>query len=143
MCIRVKDLAEKLPRIPIPVAGQLVRGLTNPTLAEVSQLAFTNRILEEALIARLQGQPVAPSVLSEPNITSQEIPRIIEDIKPARKRSEKQMINDSILSDSFEAVNKRARKKDGSFKKGWDQRRVASIAWKECTKERKRLGLCD
>jgi len=65
--------------------------------------------------------------------------------RPPRKprvRSPKQKVNDKIQSVALTAVNKRARKKDGSFKKGWNQRRVMMLAQKECTKERERLGLC-
>jgi len=60
-----------------------------------------------------------------------------------RIRSPKQKVNDQIQSIALKEINKRARKKDGSFKKGWDQRRVMLLAQKECTKERERLGLCE
>ena len=63
-------------------------------------------------------------------------------IGPPKSRSPKQMMNDSIQSDALSTANKKARKKDGTFKKGWDQRRVMVLAQKECTKERERLGLC-
>ena len=158
---KVKDIQSSIPRKLPGVPTWATRAARSPTLAEVSQLAFTNRLLEDALIASLQqSQPTVGTVASDVvqeqrEIVNQDAVDLVRDLvqvdwgtggdrpKPKRKRSEKQMMNDSILSNSFKAVNKRARKKDGSFKKGWDQRRVASIAWKECTKERKRLGLCD
>ena len=59
-----------------------------------------------------------------------------------RVRSPKQRVNDKIQSVALTAVNKRARKKDGSWKKGWNQKRVMREAQKKCTKERERLGLC-
>lgn len=59
-----------------------------------------------------------------------------------RVRTPKQKTNDKIQSTAFTEANKMARKKDGSFKKGWDQRRVAMMAQKKCTRERERLGLC-
>jgi len=62
--------------------------------------------------------------------------------KKPRVRSDKQMVNDQIQSIALKEINKRARKKDGSFKKGWDQTKVMRLAQKECTKERERLGLC-
>jgi len=65
--------------------------------------------------------------------------------RPPRKprvRSPKQKVNDKIQSVALTAVNKIARKKDGSFKKGWSQKKVMRLAQKECTKERERLGLC-
>lgn len=61
----------------------------------------------------------------------------------ARKRSDKQLVNDQILRNELKTVNGRARKKNGQFKKGWDQRRVMRLAQKECTRERHRLGLCE
>jgi len=66
--------------------------------------------------------------------------------RPPRKprvRSPKQKVNDKIQSVALTAVNKMARKKDGSFKKGWSQKKVMRLAQKECTKERERLGLCE
>jgi len=62
--------------------------------------------------------------------------------KPPRPRTPKQRKNDEIQSVALTEVNRMARKKDGSFKKGWDQRRVMMMAQKKCTKERERLGLC-
>ena len=40
-------------------------------------------------------------------------------------------------------ANSRARKKNGQLKKGMTQKKIARYAQLECTKERKRLGLCD
>ena len=158
---KVKEMQSNIPRKLPGVPTWATRAARSPTLAEVSQLAFTNRLLEDALIASLQqSQPTVGSVVADvaqdkSRIVNQDAVDLVRDLvqvdwgtggdrpKPKRKRSEKQMMNDSILSNSFKAVNKKARKRDGSFKKGWDQSRVAKIAWKECTKERKRLGLCD
>jgi len=62
--------------------------------------------------------------------------------KKPRVRSPKQIVNDELQSVALTAVNIKARKKDGSFKKGWNQKRVMKEAQKKCTKERERLGLC-
>jgi len=62
--------------------------------------------------------------------------------RPKRIRSPKQMMNDEIQSAALTEVNKIARKKDGSWKKGWNQQRVMRLAQKKCTRERERLGLC-
>jgi len=62
--------------------------------------------------------------------------------KPPRPRTDPQIVNDEILRIELKNANGRARKKNGQFKKGWDQRRVMLLAQKECTKERERLGLC-
>ena len=158
---KVKDIQSRIPRKLPAVPAWATGAARNPTLAEVSQLAFTNRLLEDALISSLQqSQPTVGSVATDVaqdqrRIVNQDAVDLVRDLvqvdwgtggdrpKPKRKRSEKQLLNDSIQSDAFKAVNKRARKKDGSYKKGWDFRRVALMAQKECTKERKRLGLCD
>lgn len=62
---------------------------------------------------------------------------------PPRVRTDPQLINDEIQRTELKAVNKRARKKDGSLKKGWTQRKIMLLAQKQCTKERERLGLCE
>lgn len=62
-------------------------------------------------------------------------------IKP-KPRTDPQIVNDEILAIELQNANGRARKKNGQFKKGWDQRRVMRVAQKECTRERERLGLC-
>jgi len=155
---RTQDLQKKVPR-KIPGVPAWATGLArSPTMAEISQLAFSNRLNEAALIAALeQTQPTIGSVTrdvvrDESRIVNPDAVDLVRDLvqidwgtggdRPKRTRSKKQMMNDSIQSNALQAVNKRARKKDGSFKKGWDQRSVMAAAQKECTKERKRLGLC-
>ena len=151
-----KEIPRKIPGVPGWATG-LAR---NPLTAEASQVAFTNRLLNDALIAHLQNQPVASTVSQDltDRIVNQDAVDLVRDLvqidwrtggdrpKPKRprggKRSEKQMMNDSIQSNALTSINKKARKKDGTFKKGWDQRRVMALAQKECTKERERLGLC-
>ena len=147
-------IPSKIPGVPV----WATRAARSPTMSEISQLAFTNRLLEDALIASLeQSQPTVGTVTKdvirdESRIVNQDAVDLVRDLvqidwgtggdKPKRKRSPKQMMNDSIQADALKSINKRARKKDGSFKKGWDQRRVMLLAQKECTKERERLGLC-
>lgn len=48
--------------------------------------------------------------------------------KPKRKRSRKQRAADKKSSEAFKRANELGRKKDGSFKKGYDQARIASTA---------------
>jgi hypothetical protein len=45
-----------------------------------------------------------------------------------RRRSKKQRAADKKSSEAFRLANERGRKKDGSFKKGYDQARIASVA---------------
>lgn len=155
---RTQDLQKKIPR-KIPGVPAWATGMArSPTMAEISQLAFSNRLNEAALIAALeQSQPSVGSVTreiirDESRIVNPDAVDLVRDLvqidwgtggdRPKRTRSPKQMMNDSIQADALSAANKKARKKDGTFKKGWDQRRVMVLAQKECTKERERLGLC-
>jgi hypothetical protein len=48
--------------------------------------------------------------------------------KPKRRRSKKQRASDKRSSEAFKKANETGRKKDGSFKKGYDQARIASLA---------------
>jgi len=82
--------------------------------------------------ARTGGRPIKPRGLTEEQVYGR---------KP-RVRSDKQLVNDQIQREALTSINIRARKKDGSFKKGWNQRRIMLLAQKECTRERERLGLC-
>jgi hypothetical protein len=47
---------------------------------------------------------------------------------PKRRRSRKQRASDKRSSEAFKKANETGRKKDGSFKKGYDQARIASLA---------------
>jgi len=49
---------------------------------------------------------------------------------PKRRRSKKQRASDKKSSAAFAEANRLGRKKDGSFKKGYDQARIASTAQK-------------
>ena len=40
-------------------------------------------------------------------------------------------------------TTQKARKKNGELRAGFDQRKIAQMAQRECTKERQRLGLCE
>ena len=47
---------------------------------------------------------------------------------PKRRRSKKQRASDKKSAAAFKKANETGRKKDGSFKKGYDQARIASLA---------------
>ena len=47
---------------------------------------------------------------------------------PKRRRSRTQRASDKKSSEAFRRANELGRKKDGSFKKGYDQARIASTA---------------
>ena len=147
-------IPKKIPGVPA-WATALAR---NPLATDIASLAFSRQPHEAALIAALEATSpsigsVARDVARPPTplevAQAQDLVRSLVQIdwgtggdKPKRARSKMQMMNDSIQADALKVVNKRARKKDGTFKKGWDQRKVMRLAQKECTKERERLGLC-
>ena len=93
-----------------------------------------------------------PNVLMDSNGTiSQSTPRpggpssmmMAPAVKKPRKVTSKMKKQRKIQSTAFRNANARGRKKDGTFRSGYDQRRIALLAQKECTKERQRLGLCE
>ena len=167
---KLKKIQEKVPEGEGSDLLSFAMNVAGDTrLTDAAQYAFTNRLLDEMVIRQLRNAPgPAQTRSTHPNPRIQkglDEGRIAYDITgelqdadgiaeinrriaadarhEKRARSDKQLMNDSIQSNAFAAANKKARKKDGTFKKGWDQRRVAMMAQKECTKERERLGLCE
>jgi hypothetical protein len=69
--------------------------------------------------------------------------KVITTPKKPRKVTKKMRAQRKIQSNAFRNANARGRKKDGTFRSGYDQSRIARMAQKECTKERQRLGLCE
>jgi len=162
-----KGLIPKIPGVP-PWVTALAR---RPEMVDIASLAFSPRI-PEALLIEYLSQPSTPAPMEmdrrialmqgdtaeflrlsgfEPpsgTVVPEFIRQGIRDFefpkssRKKRERSPKQMMNDEIQSVALTEVNKKARKKDGSFKKGWNQKKVMRLAQKECTKERERLGLC-
>ena len=64
-------------------------------------------------------------------------------VKKPRKVTKKMRMQRKIQSTAFRNANAKGRKKDGTFRSGYDQRRIALLAQKECTKERVKQGLCE
>lgn len=129
----VRQVGEVIPPIlgpagrVAPVIASLAGYATETLINEVADRAFRD----------LQGIEV-------PLVPQQRIPSAAALIpaRTPRVRSDKQIVNDQIQSIALKSINKRARKKDGTFKKGWTQKKVMRLAQKECTRERERLGLC-
>jgi len=144
------DIPRKIPGIPA-WASALAR---RPEMVDISQLAFSQRVGEqgnimalEYLLSQMPDHPAPPgTVVPEflrDAIRDFEFPGSTGPPKKTRpERSPKQLVNDEIQSVALTEVNIKARKKDGSWKKGWNQKRVMREAQKKCTKERERLGLC-
>ena len=53
---------------------------------------------------------------------------VLPSLVKKKKRSRKQRASDKRSSEAFKKANETGRKKDGSFKKGYDQARIASLA---------------
>jgi len=158
---KTQDLQKRIPQ-KIPGVPAWATGLARtPAMSEAAQLAFSQRANEAANIAALEyvlermpahqpKQRTDDEPYFDPN---NPITKYLQDIEfPGRTRSPKpksprirtdpQLVNDEIQSVALTEVNMMARKKDGSFKKGWNQKRVMRLAQKQCTRERERLGLC-
>jgi len=92
---------------------------------------------------------VARQVINDPGIMMNDqgmivnqIPQSVGAPKP-RKVTKKMRQQRKIQSTAFRNANAKARKQNGELRAGFDQRRIALMAQRECTKERQRLGLCD
>ena len=146
----IQDVEDLIPPILGPAgraAPTIARGITE--LENVVMDYALDRIADEiGHIPIGPGPKRSKSSTFDPN---NPITRFLEErlefsppvrTRKPRVRSDKQLVNDEIQSIALKEINVRARKKDGSFKKGWDQRKVMRLAQKECTKERERLGLC-
>jgi len=152
-------MAHKKPR-KLPTDKEIADGinelakiwLTTPGLpgSATPQSPLWDPLLGGTTTTPVQGVPLTQTPAVMPGTVVPEFLRqAIADLqfpgRPPRKprvRSPKQKVNDKIQSVALTAVNKMARKKDGSWKKGWNQKRVMALAQKKCTKERERLGLC-
>lgn len=90
-----------------------------------------------------------PNVLMDTNGAISQIPASANTLVRAqaspkpRKVTKKMRQQRKIQSKAFRNANAKARKKNGELRAGFDQRRIAQMAQRECTKERQRLGLCD
>ena len=129
----IKTVEDVIP--PILGPGRRVAPAVTTGLTELQNLVM-DHVVDQAF-ADFEGLEIGGPTITRPPISA--APAVA---KKVRVRSDKQMVNDQIQSIALKEINKRARKKDGSFKKGWDQTRVMRLAQKECTKERERLGLC-
>ena len=129
----IKAVEKAIP--PILGPGARVAPAIATAVTEL-QNAVMDHVLDQAF-SDFEGLEIGGPTITRPVISS---PAPVA--KKVRVRSDKQMVNDEIQSIALKSINKRARKKDGSFKKGWSQKKVMRLAQKECTKERERLGLC-
>ena len=128
----------------LPIKGPIGLGVD---IAEFASLVSQEIVNQAADIAfrdfqnvELPGKPVtriSKTILPKTDQIAETV------VKVKRPRTEKQLINDQIMRTAMKNANTRARKQNGQLKKGMTQKKIARIAQRECTAERKRLGLCD
>lgn len=90
----------------------------------------------------------ARAIINNPNVMMDNQGQIVSmqtetAVSKPRKVTKKMRQQRKIQSTAFRNANAKARKKNGELRAGFDQRRIAQMAQRECTKERQRLGLCD
>ena len=152
----LKKLAEDVTALKRAVVASPIVPLPKPLK---TKLNVAQEIIDPVLIDAYFGaaQNVADVVL--PAAVAREVinnPNVLMDVngsisqisaKPAaakpRKVTKKMRQQRKIQSKAFRNANAKARKKDGTLRAGFDQRRIAQMAQRECTKERQRLGLCE
>ena len=140
------------PLVPLPpkVKAPLMSGLEEVQQMQRDAYFGVVRDLADVVLPANVAREVInnPNVLMDSNGSISQIPARPGKAtsKPRRTRtkvSSKMKKSRKIQSEAFKNANQKARLKNGSFRKGWDQSRLARLAQKECTKERQRLGLCE
>ena len=152
----LKKLTEDVTELKRRVVASPVVPLPKPLK---TKLGIAQEVIDQRLIDSYFGvaqdvadvvlpAAVAREVINNPNVTMTESGMIVNgsaNSQPAkpRKVTKKMRQQRKIQSKAFRNANAKARKKDGTLRAGFDQRRIAMMAQRECTKERQRLGLCD
>ena len=151
------------PRLPIgfPIPPVLRPALLLPTILDRAGRAGARLLIAADPLNRLDDGGMTQEIINNPSVIMDDVGNIVELItegtellSPAaaaatstltkpRKVTKKMKMQRKIQSKAFTNANSKGRKKNGEFKKGFDQRRIALMAQKECTKERQRLGLCE
>jgi len=125
-----------------------------PTILDRAGRAGARILIAADPLNRLDDGGMTQEIINNPSIVMDDIGNVVELVQegvgllsPAppkpRKVTKKMKMQRKIQSKAFSNANAKGRKKNGEFKKGFDQRRIALMAQKECTKERQRLGLCE
>ena len=159
----LKELTEQVAEIKRAVVASPIVPLPKPIK---TKLGVVQEVTDQALIDAYFGTvqnvadvvlpaAVAREVINNPNVLMDSNGAISQIparpmLSPAasappkpRKVTKKMRQQRKIQSKAFRNANAKARKKDGTLRAGFDQRRIALMAQRECTKERQRLGLCD
>lgn len=152
---RLASLPEP-PRLPLafPVPPILRPAVLLPTVLDRLGKAGARILIRADPLNRLEDNSMAQEIINNPAIMMDDVGNVIEltsevpgsaaaKPKKPRKVTKKMRMQRKIQSTAFKNANAKGRKVNGEFKKGYDQRRIALMAQKECTKERQRLGLCE
>ena len=144
-------VASPIVPIPKPLKSKLgvVQEVTDQALID-AYFGTVQNVADVVLPAAVAREVINnPNVLMDSNGAISQIPaRAIltpttsTPPKP-RKVTKKMRQQRKIQSKAFRNANAKARKKNGELRAGFDQRRIAQMAQRECTKERQRLGLCE
>ena len=155
------------PRLPagFPIPPVLRPALLLPTILDQAGRAGARLLIAADPLNRLDDGGLTQEIINNPAIVMDDIGNVVElvqegtnllspssamaqfsgaaPVSKPRKVTKKMKMQRKIQSTAFKNANSKGRKKNGEFKKGFDQRRIALMAQKECTKERQRLGLCE
>ena len=137
--LRLADLASKEGRGTVTELKKRAGAVSKRTKRAISEL---NRAITGTVV--VDDTPGTPNTITIRNDMDSPTP-IFEsgDRATPVSLSKKQKQQRTIQKKAFEKANSKGRLKNGKFRKGWDQRRIALYAQKECTKERREKGLCD
>ena len=152
-------------KLPVPIRAfpkPLRIPLLVPTILDRGGKAIARVLIQADPLNRLDDSGGLAEIINNPDIVIDEVGNILElvgeasavndgtfalpsvpAIKKVQKVTKKMKMQRKIQSKAFTNANAKGRKKNGEFKKGFDQARIARMAQKECTKERQRLGLCE
>lgn len=163
MASKVDKLIDKLDKLTTEV-NEIKRGvIQSPIVPLPRPLKSKILALDEVIQPRAQeiyfdavrsaADIVLPAdqarqIINDPGIMMNDQGMIMNNTATAtpskpRKVTKKMRQQRKIQSKAFRNANAKARKKNGELRAGFDQRRIAQMAQRECTKERQRLGLCD
>ena len=134
---------------PLKIVPPLFRApLAIPYLLDQGGKAIARVLIRADPLNRIDDS--TRTIINEPSIMADNqgnIVQMLDGVEPVaakpRKVTAKMKKQRKIQSTAFRNANAKGRKKDGTFRAGYDQSRIARLAQKECTKERQRLGLCE
>jgi len=144
-------VASPIVPLPKPIKSKLgvIQEVTDQALID-AYFGTVQNVADVVLPAAVAREVINnPNVLMDSNGAISQItpntgsPGLQMPVKKPRKVTKKMRQQRKIQSKAFRNANAKARKKDGTLRAGYDQRRIALMAQRECTKERQRLGLCD